>query len=791
MQNTSYFILLFLLIPIVSLSQEGVVFGIVTNEKGKPLSDAHLYFSEINKSTVTDNSGAFRVEHLALTNHQIIISHIGYQTQQKIITLLKNQPKVKVTIHLTEQSDELSEITVLSTSEATKIKNSTTTVSVIGAKKINNRSVTTSDLLSTVPGVQIRQSGGVGNATEISIQGLSGRQVKLFVNGVPMDFLLPVEELGIGPSLAMLPVNLIKRMEVYKGAVPVSMGADALGGAINIVTRKEKYDFFEVSAAYSSFNTYKTTVNARKVTPSGLTVGLTGFYTYSDNNYTLHDVTIINEQGNPESISAKKFHDAFRSYMIKGDIGWIDKPWADQIAFNFSYANLYDEIQHNFEMRQPYGEALNKVFAHNNALQYEKKGLIKNLDANLYIGYNRIITNFKDTTLNIYNWRGEVIGQRTSGGEVTPSQNKLKLTGDNISGRINLKYNANTTTRLLFNGVTSFFKRSGEDPVAAAFYGQDYYKNPVHIHKITSGIGVEKDFLDKKIISHSAVKLYHYTSKGFEIKNNEVDEIEQQKTEFGASQSFSWKLDHNFLSKLSYEYATRLPGRIETLGDFSIAVAANPNLKPERSHNINLGWSFKKETWSIEANGFFREIENIIILQAVPPPVLSTYQNLLKTRIIGIEGEVSIQPLSWINVTLNGTFQDLRNRSKKENSGVSNDRYFGVRLPNKPYLFGNGEIQITKDSFIKNNDRLQLWWSTRYVEEFFRYWEIDGRKEDKLVVPTQWLHNIGIAYTGKQKRYTLTIETHNIFNQQAYDNFGVQKPGRSWHLKLKTSLFKS
>ncbi|WP_106791497.1 TonB-dependent receptor [Aquimarina sp. Aq78] len=791
MQYISYFILVFLLIPIISIGQEGVISGTITNEKGTPLSTVHIYIPEINKSTVSDTSGVFRIEHLKLRDYQIVISHIGYQTQQKTITLLKNQPEIKIIIRLAKQLDELSEVTVLSTSEATKIRNSTTTVSVIEAKKINNRSVTTSDLLSTVPGVQIRQSGGVGNATEISIQGLSGRQVKLFVNGVPMDFLLPVEELGIGPSLAMLPVNLIKRMEVYKGAVPVSMGADALGGAINIVTRKEKYDFFETSAAYSSFNTWQATVNARKVMPSGLTAGLTGYYTYSDNNYTLNDVTLINEQGNPESISAKKFHDAFRSYMIKGDVGLIDQSWADYITLNFSYANLYDEIQHNFEMRQPYGEALNKVSVYNNALQYEKKDLIKNLDANLYIGYNRIITNFDDTTLNIYNWRGEVIGQRTSGGEITPSQNKLKLTGDNISGRINLKYNVNTTSRILFNGVTSFFERSGEDPVAAAFYGNDYYKNPVHINKIISGIGLEKDFLDKKIVSHSAVKLYHYTAKGFEIENNEIDEVEQQKTEFGASQSFSWRHNRNFLSKLSYEYATRLPDRIETLGDFSVAVAANPNLKPERSHNINLGGSFKEEAWSIEANGFFREIENIIILQAVPPPVLSTYQNLLKTRIIGVEGEISMRPLSWLNITLNGTFQDLRNRSKKEASGVSNDRYFGARLPNKPYLFGNGEIQITRNSLMKRNDQLQVWWSTRYVEEFFRYWEIDGRKEDKLVVPTQWLHNIGIAYTGRHKQYTVTLETHNIFDQQAYDNFGVQKPGRSWHLKLKTSLFKS
>ncbi|WP_103071812.1 TonB-dependent receptor [Aquimarina sediminis] len=791
MQYILFFITVFFTFPETILSQEGVISGVVINEKGEQLSGAHIFLSSANKSLTSDDSGFFKIRNLNLGEHQIIVSHLGYQTQQKTIILSKIEPETKITIHLIEESDQLNEITVLGASKATKIKNGTTTVSIVEASKVNSRSVTTSDLLSTVSGVQIRQSGGVGNSTEISIQGLSGRQVKFFVDGIPMDFLYPVEELGIGSSLAMLPVNLIKRMEVYKGAVPVAMGVDALGGAINIVTRKEKHDFLEATVAHSSFNTWKATVNTRKVLPSGVTAGLAGYYTYSDNSYTLEDVNIVNDQGNPESISAKKFHDAFRSYMIKGDIGVINKSWADQITLNFSYADLYDEIQHNFEMRQPYGEALNRVSTFNNSLQYQKSDLIKNLDANLYFGYNSIITRFDDNTLNIYNWRGEIIGQRTSGGEITASQNKLKLNGENVSGRIFLKYDFSATSRLIFNGVASFFRRSGEDPVAAAFYGNDYYQNPVHIHKITNGIGLEKYFLDKKITTSSALKLYQYKAKGFEITNNEINEIEQQKTAFGVSQSFSWKFVPEFLGKLSYEYATRLPDRIETLGDFSLAVAANPNLKPERSHNINLGSSVKKQTWNAEINGFFREVENIIILQAVPPPVLSTYENLLKTRILGLEGEIGVMPLPWLSITLNGTFQDLRNRSKKENSGVSNDRYFGARLPNKPYLFGNSEVQITKNNLFKNKDKMQFWWSTRYVEEFFRYWEIDGRKEDKLVIPTQWLHNLGISYTGKQKRYTLTLETQNIFNQQAFDNFGVQKPGRSWHLKLKTSLFKS
>ncbi|MCG8323027.1 MAG: hypothetical protein MI921_26235, partial [Cytophagales bacterium] len=73
----------------------------------------------------------------------------------------------------------------------------------------------------------------------------------------------------------------------------------------------------------------------------------------------------------------------------------------------------------------------------------------------------------------------------------------------------------------------------------------------------------------------------------------------------------------------------------------------------------------------------------------------------------------------------------------------------------------------------------------------FRYWEIDGRKEDKLTIPEQWLHHVGLAYTDQRERMTLSLESQNVFNANAYDNFRVQKPGRSWHVKLRLFITKS
>lgn len=155
---------------------------------------------------------------------------------------------------------------------------------------------------------------------------------------------------------------------------------------------------------------------------------------------------------------------------------------------------------------------------------------------------------------------------------------------------------------------------------------------------------------------------------------------------------------------------------------------------------------------------------------------------------MGIEGEVQVKPKPWLSFRGNATYQDLRSRSKKENAGVSSDRYFNVRLANKPYLFANLEAQAEKSRFLKTDNKLQFWWFAGYVHEFFRFWEIDGRKQDKLTVPTQVIQNLGIAFSTKEERLNISLEAQNIFNERAYDNFRVQRPGRSWHLKIRTFI---
>ena len=119
--------------------------------------------------------------------------------------------------------------------------------------ELTNTTKTLSEALAKAPGMKIRESGGVGSDMAVTMDGFSGKHVKVFIDGVPQE--------GVGSSFGLnnIPVNFADRIEIYRGVVPVGFGADAIGGIINIVTpRRQRKWFMDASYSYGSFNTHKS-----------------------------------------------------------------------------------------------------------------------------------------------------------------------------------------------------------------------------------------------------------------------------------------------------------------------------------------------------------------------------------------------------------------------------------------------------------------------------------------------------------------------------------------------------
>lgn len=130
----------------------------------------------------------------------------------------------------------------------------------------------------------------------------------------------------------------------------------------------------------------------------------------------------------------------------------------------------------------------------------------------------------------------------------------------------------------------------------------------------------------------------------------------------------------------------------------------------------------------------------------------------------------------------------MRNRSPKNITGAVDDRYFNARLPNIPYFFGNGEIRYHKGKFLNTKNNISAWWSANYVNEFYLFWAVDGNKDFKNVVPSQFIQNMGATFSHPKNRWAITAEVTNMLNEKVFDNFSVQRPGRAFYITIRTFI---
>ena len=170
-----------------------------------------------------------------------------------------------------------------SEAEQAAIAKQVETVSTIDAAELQNTSKSVSKAINSASGVKVRKSGGMGSEGKINIRGMEGKNIKVLVNGVPVE---TQGNLGLDD----IPIDQIADIEVYKGYIPARFATDGAGGAINIVTKKRPTNSVDASYSFSSFNTHKASVAASHLIDSiagaaSLEIGVSGYFNHSDNDY--------------------------------------------------------------------------------------------------------------------------------------------------------------------------------------------------------------------------------------------------------------------------------------------------------------------------------------------------------------------------------------------------------------------------------------------------------------------------------------------------------------------------
>jgi hypothetical protein len=268
------------LLSFLSLSQKNdfSVVGKVLNQNKAPVEGVLVKIKGGDEVEITNDSGEFVFNNLSEGKYILIVSKVGVNTVMKTFNL-GDTSQSNLYVDVYQYSELINEVSVVEKTDQTKIKESSWSVESIAVNNLKNSTLDVNTVLSSSSGINLRENGGVGSEFNFSLNGLNDYRVRFFIDEVPIDYL------GEAFRLNNLPVNLVERVDVYKGVVPVELGADALGGAVNLITSNSKKSYLDLSYSLGSFNTQHFTLNSQYRNPkNGFTIKPRAFLNYSANN---------------------------------------------------------------------------------------------------------------------------------------------------------------------------------------------------------------------------------------------------------------------------------------------------------------------------------------------------------------------------------------------------------------------------------------------------------------------------------------------------------------------------
>lgn len=780
----TFFLLWALVAPLAMAQRNFSMISGKVSSNTENIDYAYVYFKGTNFRSRTNAEGIYHLKAPA-GKYTMVVRAIGYADVEKKIELQPRQ-RLQQDIRMKTDTKALDEVVVLSNGVG-RVNKSAYNAIAIDADKLQNTTLDIAHVLDRVSGVKLREEGGLGSAAQINLNGFTGKHVKIFMDGIPME--------GAGSSFQInnIPISLAKQIEIYKGVVPVDFGGDALGGAINIVTNQSSNTYVDASYSYGSFNTHKSNLNFGWTSRNGFTIRLNAYQNYSDNDYKVK-TKYLNVQTNQYSDEArwfKRFHDRYHNEAVIGKIGFVNKPWADRLLAGFSYTHEYNQVQNANLMQIVFGGKLRKSYSLSPSLEYLKRNLfVPNLNLSVVAKYNKTTTNNIDTLSRTYSWTGDFVNKQIKGeGTNTLAQ----FDGRTWYAVANLRYHIGRHHFFTLNNTYSnYLRKAKNDALTSVQASPDMYM-PRRNEKNVLGLSYKYAGNDNwNILAFG--KHYHSHVKGpvsiSQSGHAEYVNKTRNTNALGYGLAGTYLFTKDFQGKVSYEKTSRLPNDRELFGDGDLE-QGNTRVRPEKSDNVNLNLSYMHSfptghAVSLEAGFNYRYITDYIQRTINPKSGQAVSQNWGKIRGIGGDFTARYFYKNIFSIGGNFTYQSTRNRERYTSTGAESQIY-GDRVPNIPYMFSNGDATYNINGLFGERNNLSIGYNIQYVHAFFRSWQSEGAK---LVIPRQVSHDASLTYAIQNGRYNISLEANNFTNALLYDNFSLQKPGRSFAVKFRYFFYK-
>ena len=774
----------FLLVLILSFTWQNIfaqkiVFGQITDGQTlQPLDGVSVILENSNIGTISNHIGMFRMELPSKSSKRIKVQYMGYKSRNIILNeKLCVNDSICCNVELQPENNILSDVIVLGKSKAQRHREVPSAITIIDSQELKYKTATLNEILDNAAGIKVAQQGGLGNASRIIIQGMDGKRIGIFINGMPMG---NSDEF----QLSSIPIDMVDEVEIYKGIIPAWLGGDGLGGAVNIRLKDFKKNHLEMAFEAASYNTYIGSLQLKHYlgkTSTALHAGAT--MNYAKNNYSFSSPFDLGR-------IIHRDHDAYTHGGFNVGIS-SQQWWFDQFDLTLSADYYRKEIQGGLiNVQNNIQHAFTRTRSASTSLSLEKSFLKGKLTAQFHSIVGFSLVNQVDTSHYCYDFIGNRFPSGSGRGEIGAVPNDSHDRHTTVRELLNLTYKIGNNQLVTWTTNYRYGCKMPKDELADSYSRLPTSGYPSRLHSIVSGLTHELKLYGGKFTNELGIKLFNHHSEVLPFAEaimlqDKLKASTNHSTMAGWSEAVALHLlPNNALTlKAAVQSTVRMPIAEELFGD-GVLLLPSEKLRPERSFNINAGaiWIINAMRYPqvrIGINTFYMSAKDMIKLMY--SSMNMAYDNIGKVRVMGIDMEMESKLNRWLDLQGNITWQDARDMRKEAVGGGENFHY-RYRIPNMPYLFGNVGVRLHKDGLLSKSSSSAFASTFGFTKAFSYNWEASNH--NTMLIPARYCWDVAVHHSFN-KRCQLSFEIRNILNRENWAEFRYPMERRTFHLKMK------
>lgn len=261
-------------------AQSATLTGVVTIND-IPVERIKVYLLGKDKGAFTDSNGVYLINEIPFDNYTLVVSLFGEILHSSPIPINTNEQNHNIKVY----QQNLQEVVISGTLKAIGKIDSPVPIEIYNSCFFqSNPTPSIFESIQTINGVRPQMNCNICNTGDIHINGLEGPYTMVLIDGMPI-----VSGLSTVYGLSGIPQSLVDRIEIVKGPASTLFGSEAVGGIINVITKKPDHaSLLSIDHFTTTWGELNTDIGLKyKVTPKA--TGLLGinYFNYSfpmDNN---------------------------------------------------------------------------------------------------------------------------------------------------------------------------------------------------------------------------------------------------------------------------------------------------------------------------------------------------------------------------------------------------------------------------------------------------------------------------------------------------------------------------